>query len=435
MRILFTIRDFGHFSYVQSVVEALSKHRVVLLFDKEWCRYVTDEYIKQCGFRTDWMITQSPEQRIKESFWRELRSYASYIKRNQSVYYLKRWESYLPKWVRYFRPILPYLPLPSEDRKPLFEWATKDLIARQPDVVVATPVNHRFSGELEYVKAAKELGIPTVGVNQSWDNLTTKGLFHVAPDLMLVWNETQKKEAIEIHDISKESIEIIGAPFFDKWFQHRNCENRKKFCKKVGLDHKRPFVLYLGSSSNIAENETWLIEKLYDKLDIGMLVRPHPANTRNYIKLAGKAFIPLTKGALRIKDDFVVYPIGGELPEDETAQQDFYNALKHCVCVIGINTSGMIDAVINGKPVVSVMSDEYRLTQSEATHFKQMADADILETANTTQEAVEIIKSLARGEDNRWESRRQFVRKFIRPRGLDRMAGELAAERITPTIN
>jgi len=432
MKILFAIRDFGNFSYIQSVVDALQGHKVFLLFDKQWCRYFTDEYIKRCGYKPEWMIIRDKKERVKSSFWRELRSYKSYIGRKQSDFYLKRWESYLPKWVRYFKPILPYLSLPPEDRKPVFEWVVKDLISRKPDVVVAMPVNHRFSGELEYVKAAKKLGIPTVVLNQSWDNLTTKGLYHVAPDLLLTWNDSQRMEAMDIHGIPEENIQVVGAPFFDKWFYHRDVEDRKEFCGRVGINHKKPFILYLGSSFNIAENETWLIRDIYNGLEnIGLLVRPHPANTKHYIKLVGSDFVPYTAdGALRIKDDFIVYPIGGVLPESDSEQQNFYNALKHCICVVGINTSAMIDAIINGKPCIAFMSDKYRLTQLESTHFKQMLDADVLEIARTPADIVNIVESLARGEDVRWQNRRDFVREFIRPKGLDRMAGKLAAERI-----
>ena len=137
-----------------------------------------------------------------------------------------------------------------------------------------------------------------------------------------------------------------------------------------------------------------------------------------------------SNSALKIRDDFVVHPICGELPEDKTAQQDFYNALMQCICVIGINTSGMIDAVLQGKPCIAYMADKYDSTQRQATHFKQMLDADILELAHTPEEAVKLIENLARGGDKRWEQRRKFVKEFIRPRGLDRMAGQLAANAI-----
>jgi hypothetical protein len=40
----------------------------------------------------------------------------------------------------------------------------------------------------------------------SWDNLSTKGTLHVAPDLMFVWNERQRREAAELHDYPPERV-------------------------------------------------------------------------------------------------------------------------------------------------------------------------------------------------------------------------------------
>ena len=46
------------------------------------------------------------------------------------------------------------------------------------------------------VKSAKAIGVPVVFPVFSWDNLSTKGLIHVQPDRVLVWNEHQKREAV-----------------------------------------------------------------------------------------------------------------------------------------------------------------------------------------------------------------------------------------------
>lgn len=49
--------------------------------------------------------------------------------------------------------------------------------------MVLSPVNMRFSEELDYLKAARELGIPTHLAVYSWDNLSTQGLIHMTPDM------------------------------------------------------------------------------------------------------------------------------------------------------------------------------------------------------------------------------------------------------------
>ena len=72
--------------------------------------------------------------------------------------------------------------------------------------------------ESDYVRAAAELGVPTVLVVASWDNLTNKGLIRDVPTLTIVWNEMQVEEAVRLHKIPEERVIPVGAHSFDHWF-------------------------------------------------------------------------------------------------------------------------------------------------------------------------------------------------------------------------
>jgi hypothetical protein len=439
------IKSFTHFSYISSIVQSLdsSGHQIQLLFDPIWSKTSSDQVVRQFIDRTDnvdmdWSIQRTDNWRRWIFFSRELRSYISYTKRrDQSNYYLKRWNKYLPPGIRklvYLPPVRFFLsrtPVHKllaaiETHVPPDQKIKDDLLSRKPDVVVVTPMNQRFSEEVEYVKAAKALNIPTIMPVLSWDNLTTKGLLHVIPDLTLVWNEEHRKEAVSIHNVPAEKALIIGSPFFDKWFEAEGLlEDRGTFCRRTGLDPAKPFFVYLGSSAKIARDETWLVQNIYNGLkthsktsvqNLSMLVRPHPANAKRYNKLEG--------------DQLVVWPKDGALPEARDSQRDFHNALRHCEFTIGINTSGMIDAIIHGKPCLTVMTDQYRLTQEKAVHFRQLLHAEVLDVNHSTQEVMDSIDCLLLGEDRHSDQRLQFVKEFVRPRGLELAAGEVAARAI-----
>ena len=45
----------------------------------------------------------------------------------------------------------------------------------------------------------------------SWDNLSTKGALHVAPDRMFVWNARQVREAEELHGYPSSQVTVVGA--------------------------------------------------------------------------------------------------------------------------------------------------------------------------------------------------------------------------------
>ena len=442
MKVLFAIRSIYQFSYVDSIVKYLDQrgHSITVLFDKGWSRnhsprFVEDYLSKRNDTHRGWSLRRQDTWRRLIFALREVRSYAGYLRRtDQSKYYRMRWKRYLPKSLKKNADSPVIRRLLSSDM--VFRWITRcekwvppdgriveSLLQSKPDVVVVSPMIQRFSEEVEYAKAAMMIGIPTVVPAYSWDVLTTKGLFHVIPDFFLAWNRTQHTEAKHIHGIQDQHVLITGSPFFDKWFEAGKLrEARSRFCRRVGLNPDKPYLLYLGSSKNIAQDETWLIRELLDKIntspdprirELRLLVRPHPANTEHYARLTDR-------GA-------VIWPKEGALPQAQDTQRDFYNSVAHCALTAGINTSGMIDAIIIGKPCLTIMTPRYRRTQEQAVHFKYLLDADVLEVTQSADEAIMRIGHVLNGQDRLASQRQQFIRDFARPLGVGTPAGKIAA--------
>jgi hypothetical protein len=70
-------------------------------------------------------------------------------------------------------------------------------------VVLVTPLVELGSDQPDWIKSARALGIPVGFPVFSWDNLTTKGVLHVQPDRLFVWNDIQRREAIEYHNVRR----------------------------------------------------------------------------------------------------------------------------------------------------------------------------------------------------------------------------------------
>jgi hypothetical protein len=233
-------------------------------------------------------------------------------------------------------------------------------------------------------------------------------------------------EAQRIHGMPGRRLMVTGSPFFDKWFvRHSPASDRKAFCSKMGLDPGQPFLLYLGSSSNISQDETWVVRELAatlardarpDVRRLAILVRPHPANWQIYRSLTAEG----TR----------VWPAAGALPGSADAIRDFDDMLRYSVAAVGLNTSAMIDAVIVDKPTISVVPPCYASTQEEAIHFQRLRDAGIFYLAESPAAAADKVAALLRGADTLRPQRRRFVSEFVRPRGLDRQAGAIAARAI-----
>lgn len=446
-RVLFVARSIAHFSYYESVLAALLERGADLevAFDERWSRKwsggdqsaVKEFKDSHPGLKTSWSVRRSDARRDRLFARRELRSYRSYLTRPETTpFYVERWRGYLSEdWQARtdspgFRkllasPIGGALLDAAEALTPPDQGILDYIRSKRPDVMVVSPLNMRFSEETDYVKAARKLGVPTALPVLSWDNLSTKGLIQVAPDKVFVWNEHQYEDAVQIHGLAASQIAIAGAPFFDKWFGARaEMQSREAFCAQLGFDPKKRILLYLGSSRNIAVNETWFVEKLLRWLRgakdeilaaCQVLVRPHPANAKIYEKLSGV-------------EGLRVFPEGGALPETREDFAQMRDSFFHADAALGINTSGMIDAVLAGLPTFSVRIERYAATQSDSKHFRYLEEDDALYLEDDLTAFCGTLSRLFKGEDAKADNRRAFAQKFARPQGLERSAGDVVAE-------
>jgi hypothetical protein len=449
LRVLHVSKSAAEFSYHESLIRQLCArgHAVHALFDRGYSEQRSDRAVRTFaeqtgGFSTGWAIRPGSWQRRAATALHEMATLSSYLQRTeQSPFYLERFENGMSPWLRrvakqariralLHRPSTPVRLRRMLDRVPADPDVLRYLRAFRPDVVIASPANMRHSFEAEYLRAAQRLEIPTAIPVFSWDNLTTKSLFPVVPDLLLTWSEAQLREASEIHHVPGERVAVTGAPLFDRWSDERlGRRSREEFCARVGLDPHRPFVCYLGSTAGIAQDETWVVHELSEAIrthpservrGLGILVRPHPLHTAVYEEL---------------RDPGVqVWPRGGDMPDSLDALQDFHDTLRFSVAAIGINTTGMLDAVVVDRPCIAVMAERYRRTQEQALHFQHLRRGGVLEEVDAPAGCLEVVVALLDGDDRRAEQRRRFVQQFIRPDGPHAPAGAAAAAAVEALV-
>ena len=83
----------------------------------------------------------------------------------------------------------------SSDRRRTIPAVRAFVEEQRPDVVLVTPLISLGSSQIDYLRAARALGIPTALCVWSWDHLSSKALIRELPDRVFVWNDTQKQEA------------------------------------------------------------------------------------------------------------------------------------------------------------------------------------------------------------------------------------------------
>jgi len=300
--------------------------------------------------------------------------------------------------------------------------AIRSFLEREaPDVLVLASLTVSRSSAMDQLKAARALGVPTVAAVQSWDHLSSKAPLHIAPDATVVWNDVQKREAVDMHGLPAESVVVTGAQCYDQCFSYRPSRSRAEFCAGVGLDPARPFILYVCSAMSPVPNPTephfvkeWVraVRASADPLlcDAGILIRPHPERMREWDGVALDAMpdVAVHGGA----------PIAGD------AKADYFDSLYYSAAVVGLCTSAFLEAAILGRPVLTLQLPAYRIHQDGMAHFRYLltVEGGLLDTTRDVSMHVRQLGSAIRGDTAHAGRRRRFLTAFVRPYGLDQPA-------------
>jgi hypothetical protein len=259
----------------------------------------------------------------------------------------------------------------------------------------------------------------------SWDNLTNRGLVRVEPDRVLVWNDIQKREAVDLHGVSSDRVIVTGASRFDAFFAMKPSTARERFCDDVGLDPRCPYVLYLCSSEFVAPREVEFVRRWIASLrasadqvvrTCGVLVRPHPAHVKQWKDVTLSAFAHVALWHEK---------------EAMNADQGLFDSLHHSNAVVGLNTSAMIEAGILERPVLSLVMEEFACGQEETLHFHYLraANGGLLEEAHSFDEHLGQLASALRAART-GDRIRKFVERFVRPRGMQTPVTPIVADEI-----
>jgi hypothetical protein len=325
--------------------------------------------------------------------------------------------------------------LAVEGRVPSDEGIERAISSHAPDAVFVTPLigrTMRNRSQTDTVKAALKIGIPVGFAVATWDHLTTKGTVKALPDRVFVWNEIQRREAAELHYVPPGRIVVTGAQLFDAWFEREPSSTRADFLGRAGLPESGRYVLYVGSSPNIAPAKReipfvrrWLaaLRESGDPLlaGLGVLVRPHPGNIEEWARVD----LAELSGAIAPRER-------PQLPMSEQDEALYYDSIHFSAAVVGINTTAMVESFIQRRPVLTIRAPEFRETQEGTLHFRQLlpASGGALQAASTLEEHLPQLRSAIERPERQREPIESFLRTFVRPHGLDRPATPILVDAI-----
>ena len=335
----------------------------------------------------------------------------------------------------------------AEQQLPTDSLHDEFLSVHRPDVLLVSPLVHFGSAQADLVASARRSGVPVGMLLFSWDNLSTKGRMHQAPDWMFVWNERQRREASALHGFPEERVVVVGAPRFDGFFALEPRLTREEFLSPLGLDPAKPTLLYVCSSPFVSAGERAFVQKWLRALrmaedaalrEVNVLVRPHPdialldldepTDERRWPARPGmKAII-----ARPFDDDRAIV-----LRTSDRAQKGLFECIRHSAAVVGLNTSAELESAIVGRPVYTVLVDDDDADGQQGTlHFHYLTEKQggfVRVAGSLTEHLAQLSAELRSPTDS--AVLREFVGEFLRPMGIDKPVAPQLAEAIERTCS
>lgn len=240
-------------------------------------------------------------------------------------------------------------------------------IFNESDAIIATEAKRRL--------------IKTIGMIRSWDNCYSKGVMRMVPDLLIANNPTIKSEAIRMHDVIADSVEVCGLPQYDM-FVNLKPTPRIDFMDKIHADAKKKTILFSPAGSILSDTDWQIAEILLDAIDSGaidrntqLLIRNHPHHPGDMTKIISRKGVVFDNPGKVISNRKEA-----ELPLDE--KQHLTDCLFHSDIVIYIATTLGNDSLIFDKPQIVVNFDGYENKKYELSvkryhnedHMKNMLD-------------------------------------------------------------
>ena len=308
-------------------------------------------------------------------------------------------------------------PLPAED------YYHRMLTEVRPTAIALTKPGYHPE-ELPITKAARQLGIPTVSIDTTWDNMASKRPPYILPDRLTVWNGWMRGEAIDYYRFPPEAVSITSGTQFDVLFRTSEVAGRAEVLSAMGLDPSRKLIVFSMNAPMYAPDNPGYIRLLLEAIRSGaiagrpaLVVRMHPFDreSRYDQTIAGYSDVVLQRG----------FTLGSQgsafecLPTHDDVRR--YGALMvHADLLLNQASTTSLDAMATDTPVVNIAFD-LKPTHPDMsiarvygfTHYKRIVETGAVRLAHTEAELFSLINAYLGDRAIDAERRRLACERFI----------------------
>lgn len=205
---------------------------------------------------------------------------------------------------------------------------------------------------------AQQHHISVVHMIGNWDTLTSKGYPGVPVDMLLAWGPVMRDDAVNLHDIPKDNIQMIGPIRYDRLYEAIS-ESREEFLRRLALDPAKKTILFAGP---LSEDQYFEIMQAYEELlaednSYQMIFRMYPGK----LFMASPYAKPIINYARSLPGVYVSigdpdYRVGSK---DKAVMQieqfELWHAFQYSDVVINYFSTVALESCVFDRPVISML--------------------------------------------------------------------------------
>jgi len=282
--------------------------------------------------------------------------------------------------------------------------AAVGLLERQAaDVLVVCRL--RRGAHHDYLRAARQLGVPSIFLALDADDVARGNLTLDVPDCVAVWNRVQRREAADL-GVPVRRTALVGAQLWTDVLDRREPVARDEYWRRLGLDGARRLVVVHPPADDGAAVERWF----------ATWEAARAASTDPAVRSAAAVVVVGPEASqspdLRLPGAARVIRTGADLVDQYEAAEALHAALANADAVIAGEASLVLEGLARAVPVIACADGRREMTAlTEALR----AQSEWPWIASSIQDSIGLLGRLFGPGDTR--AGLALARGLVRPHG------------------
>jgi hypothetical protein len=293
---------------------------------------------------------------------------------------------------------------------------------KDQDVVMVSTTDLQKDQMLIY--SCRRAGLPIVALVHSWDNLYSRGLLPALPDRMLVWNEFMVEEAIELHGMPRDKIDVIGCPQYELYRSISKNTDRSRFLNRLNISETVKVLTFTAESIEGTPDEPYFVDAFVKLVKEGLfgdtvlIIRTHPSDRIDHYREK------FDKSSSQIRLDI---PDAGFAAENrwtvgkKESIKHFVELMQYSDVVITGGSTIALDAMLFDTPVIGIRFNMTINKESwnsarfgyQTSHFSRVANSGAIDFADDMDDLSSVIKHVLENPKKRSDKRRHLIETIV----------------------